>query len=306
MTKMALEESFEAISPCIIGFISKLVPTRVGQRPIFPAIIGTGFLVDESGIAVTNRHVIEAFDRIPRHPQTGEFPIAAFMFLRGDEGKSMQFLVLEVKGWWGLQSFKSTGDWFGSVVPDIGFVRLGIRDVPFLTIANADYSVRVGMKISTVGYPMGTLPLTVMGKLNQMTPFLRQGIVSSVFPFPTAKPHGFTIDVMQQGGSSGSPIFPFGESTVVGLMSSSVIDMTEAGTSQGTKLLVPQNTNISIAESGHIVRLALDEFRSNFPGEVVEVPTLQELRDKYPQGPGTDTLDWESLGRISRSPASRE
>ena len=66
-----------------------------------------------------------------------------------------------------------------------------------------------------MGFPMGTLPLTVMGKmLNQMTPFLREGIVSSVFPFPTAKPHGFTIDSMQQGGSSGSPILPCGENTI--------------------------------------------------------------------------------------------
>jgi len=294
---LSLETSFEEISPCIVGFIFKLTRTHVGERPIFPPIIGTGFLADESGIAVTNRHVVEVFDRLPRHPQTGEFPIAAFMFLRGDEGKSMQFLVLEIKHWSGLQSFTSTGDWYGSKVPDIGFVRLDIREVPFLTMADADYSVRVGMKISTIGYPMGSLPLTVMGKLNQLTPFLRQGIVSSVFPFPTAKPHGFTIDVMQQGGSSGSPIFPFGESKVIGMMSSSVIDCVEFETNQGIKLSVPQNTNISIAESGHIIQQALDGYRNTFRDAAASVPTLHEVRDRFPQGPGTDTLDWQSLGK---------
>jgi len=47
---MTLEESFEAISPCVVGFISKLERTRVGELPIFPTIIATGFLVDASGL----------------------------------------------------------------------------------------------------------------------------------------------------------------------------------------------------------------------------------------------------------------
>src|SRR5207253_3990664 len=48
-----------------------------------------------------------------------------------------------------------------------------------------------------IGYPMGTLPLTALGKLNQASPFIRHGIVSSLFPFPGALPHGFTIDIMR-------------------------------------------------------------------------------------------------------------
>jgi hypothetical protein len=301
---MTLEESFEAISPCIVGFMSKLDRTRVGQKPIFPPIIATGFLADEMGIAVTNRHVIETFSQLPRHPKTGELPVAAFMFLRGDQGKSMQFVVIPLKNWWGLESFTSTGEWYGQSVPDIGFVQLDIRQVPFLKLATADYFVRVGMKVSTIGYPMGTLPLTVMGKLNQMTPFLRHGIVSSVFPFPTAKPHGFTIDIMQQGGSSGSPIFALGEQAVIGMMSSSVIDSTPVQTDQGVKFTVPQNTNISIAESAHIIQLALDGCRSNFSSSIEGVPTLEELRAQYPEGTALPGLEWESLGRGGS--ASRE
>lgn len=34
--------------------------------------------------------------------------------------KSVQFLLLEIKKWFGLQSFGSTGDWYGQTVPDIG------------------------------------------------------------------------------------------------------------------------------------------------------------------------------------------
>ena len=160
----------------------------------------------------------------------------------------MQFLLVEIKRWYGLQSFTSTGDWYGQSVPDIGFVQLDVQELPSLTLGSQDFYVKVGMRMSTVGHPMGTLPLAVMGKLNQVTPSLRQGIVSSVFPFPTPKPHGFTVDIIQQGGSSGSPIFPLGEKTVIGMMSTSVVDPTPLQTAQGA-FVIPQNTNISIAEA---------------------------------------------------------
>ena len=168
--------------------------------------------------------------------------------------------------------------------------------MPSLTLGSQDFYVKVAMRISTVGHPMGTLPLTMMGKLNQMIPFLRQGIVSSVFPFPTPKPHGFTIDIIQQGGSSGSPIFPLGEKTVIGMMSSSVVDPTPLQTAQGA-FVIPQNTNISIAESAHIIQLALDEFRRQFPTNVEGRPTLEELRERNPRGSTADGLEWDSLGR---------
>jgi hypothetical protein len=134
---MTLEDSFEVITPCIVGFYSRLVATHAGKKPIFANIFGTGFIVDGLGIAVTNRHVIENFDRVPRHPSTGDFPIGAAVFLIGDAGKSVQFLSLDVRAWWGVQSFTSSGDWYGSPNPDIGFVQLGVREVPFL----ANFSV---------------------------------------------------------------------------------------------------------------------------------------------------------------------
>ena len=83
---------------------------------------------------------------------------------------------------------------------------------------------------------MGTFPLTLHGKVSQVSPFIRHGIVSSVYPFPTANPHGFTIDIMQQGGSSGSPIFGPDNKRVIGMVWGGV-----------------PATNISLAESAHII-----------------------------------------------------
>lgn len=290
---MNLADIFKAASPSVVGFISKFTQTLTAAKPHFPPIFGTGFFIDPCGVVVTNRHVVEAFDLVPRHPKTGESALAALMFYPGQDYKSWQMLLADVRRWAVLDSFTSSDKWFGETVPDIGLAQLGVCDVPALRLAGDDFYLKVGMDIATIGYPMGTLPLTALGKLNQVTPFLRHGIVSSVFPFPTAMPHGFTIDVMQQGGSSGSPILRADELTVVGMMSSGVLEWNTAR-SQQISLSYAQNTNISIAEPAHIIQLAWDEFRSHSPIDTRSVPTLADLRAKYPLGSVTDDLTWES------------
>jgi S1-C subfamily serine protease len=260
---------------------------------MFPSIFGTGFLVDPDGIAVTNRHVVEAFEHIPKHPATGASGLGAVMFLPGSENGSWQMLVVDVKDWRVLGEFKSSDRWFGETVPDLGFVQLGVREVPFLQLASEDFYLKIGMEIATIGFPMGTLPLTALGKLNQVTPFLRHGIVSSVYPFPTAKPHGFTIDIMQQGGSSGSPIFRTADGSVVGMMSGGVIERKMAQ-SDHASLVYTVNTNISIAEPSGIIALALEEYRKHVVIKPGALPTLAELRAKHPLGSVPQDLTWDS------------
>jgi hypothetical protein len=64
-----------------------------------------------------------------------------------------------------------------------------------LKLAGQDFYIEPGTEIATAGFPMGTMALMIMGKWNQLTPFVRCGIVSSVFPCAIARPHGFTIDI---------------------------------------------------------------------------------------------------------------
>lgn len=290
---MELPELFSIVSPCVVGFISRLVMTQgVSAAPIFPLIIGTGFFVDKEGIVATNRHVVEVFDKIRPNPKTGASSLAAIMWFPGRENISWQMLAVDIRAWFGLSEFTSAGNWYGNKIPDIAFVQLGVRDVPSLTLATDDFYVRTGMKIATVGYPMGTIPLTVLGQLNQMTPFMRHGIVSSVFPFPTTKPHGFTIDIMQQGGSSGSPILAADAPTVIGVMSSGVIEWTKGQSAAGA-FSFPQNTNISIAEPAHLLHSALEGYKQSNPVDSSTLPTLAELRAKHPEDPDA-ALHWES------------
>ena len=103
--------------------------------PQFPPIFGTGFVVHESGIVATNRHVIEAFRQVPRHPTTGESALAAVMFIpdtRANE-KGQRILVVNVRDYVVLSTFSSNAEWYGNELPDLGFVRLNIQNVPALT-----------------------------------------------------------------------------------------------------------------------------------------------------------------------------
>ena len=224
---MGLTETFKAAAPSVVAIAQTLVHSPDGSLPLSPIILGTGFIVDPVGIVVTNRHVIECFANLPVHPKTGRPAVAAILFHYGqtDQGKPyVRWVTLNIKYHTVLDTFASDGPWFGEAVPDLGFMQLETRDLPALALATEDNYLQVGMSIATAGFPMGHIPLTFFQKLNQMTPFLRRGIISSVFPFPIPQPHGFTIDVIQQGGSSGSPIFYEDRPEVVGMMASSLRD----------------------------------------------------------------------------------
>jgi hypothetical protein len=288
---MDLVQLFSQASPSVLGFINKL--NVGGPKPHFPTIFGTGFFVEASGIAATNRHVIEAFRHFPPNPKTGQSSLAAVLFFPEDDGSAWQLIVVDLLQWNALAEFSSSSTWYGQTVPDIGFVQLKIRNVPPLKLAAEQFYLKIGMDIATIGYPLGDLPLTVLGKLNQVSPFLRHGIVSSVFPCPTKFPHGLTIDIMQQGGSSGSPVLRVSDGVVVGMMSSGVIEWRLAQ-SQEASLAYSTNTNFSIAEPAHIIQKALIEFRARHPINVSTLPTLAERRAESPK-PDKDTgLTWDS------------
>src|SRR5215471_21857753 len=137
---MNLTELFDATEPCIVGFISRL--TRgVPQAPHFPPIFGTGYLVNSKGLVVTNRHVVEAFDRIPHHPVTGESALGAVMWFPGEaeaERHGWQMLNIDINASNTLGEFTSTDEWFGNARPDIGFVQLKVRETKFLELSSEE------------------------------------------------------------------------------------------------------------------------------------------------------------------------
>ena len=287
----ALTDLYESAGPCIVGFISKMVQAPTGYPPPFPDIIGTGFLVTADGVVATNRHVVDALWKLPIIPGTNEPSGAGFIFMVSEDKLGGQILNLKIRDVAVLQGFSPEIDWYGQDVPDVGFVQLQITGVPFLELATEDFAIRPGMEISTMGYPLGTLPLVLQNKVNQLGPFIRRGIVSSVYPFSSAQPHGFTIDIMQQGGSSGSPIFAGDSPRVVGLMWGGVQEPRQAQ-SASMSLTYTLNTNISICETSDMVNDALTKFLSTRKPLEPSIPSLQQLREQYPRPEKTTGFRW--------------
>jgi S1-C subfamily serine protease len=291
--RASLTELYESKSSCVVAFINRIKRLPEGSGgPIFPDICGTGFLINREGLVVTNRHVVDAIESFGSNPKTGERAAGAVL-LFFEKYKGCHLLNVDVVTTSVIDTFSSNEDWYGQPVPDIGFVQLKLRETPFLELATEDFAIRPGMEISTIGYPMGTTPLTLHAKVSQISPFVRRGIVSSVYPFPMANPHGFTIDVMQQGGSSGSPIFGPDNKRVVGMMWG-VIKQPETAVSGSLSLNYLLPTNISLAESAHIIEGALKELQKHEQPVNADFPTLQERRAEDPMPNASTGLTWES------------
>ena len=160
----SLTELYESSSQCVVAFINKMQQAPLDQPPLFPGIIGTGFLANSDGLVLTNRHVVEAIEKMPKHPTTGESMAGALLFLLDETRQGCQLLSIPIHMTSALGTFSSTGEWYGKKVPDIGFVQLKVRENHFLELATEKFAIRPGMEISTIGYPMGERLLSSMKK----------------------------------------------------------------------------------------------------------------------------------------------
>ncbi len=277
---MRLTKVYDAIRPSIVALGSRLVVTRAGEQPSFPEIVGTGFVVDRRGIIATNQHVVEALQKLPSHPVTGS-PLA-FAIVWGkveDVGdtQGLPLLFVDIKSFNQITRFSVTGPSYGEPRPDLAFVQLNVCDLPALSLETEPGTLRIGQRVATSGFPMGTDALVQYSRVVQLTPLLREGIISSVYPFPCLHPHGFTIDVMTQGGASGSPVFLADSPTVVGMVSSGF-----------------DGTNVTIALTSRLINAALSQCLRQSSLDLSGVPSLQTLLSQVNRERG-NTMTWESF-----------
>lgn len=274
-----LPDIFDLVRPSIVAFASKFVATPVGTTPLFPPIIGTGFVVDSDGIVVTNRHVIEKLEGLPPHPVTHARSDVAILWREPEpegSGLVMPVIFVDIKAYSTITSFSTNGPFYGEELPDIGFVQLKVRDIPALQLATGPDVLRQGLEAATAGFPSGTDPLVCYGKISQLTPMLRRGIVSSLLPFPSPYPHGFTLDVMSQGGSSGSPVFLTDSPTVVGMVHATLAEA----------------PNVTLAIPSRLISDALNACTNGQPLDLAGVPTLGSLLKGSPR---SADLRWDSF-----------
>ncbi len=280
---MRLVETYSRLRGSIVAFVPKVFPAKKGgSEPEIPPIFGTGYVLNEDGIIATNHHVVAAFKKYANPPGAEEdsWPVYAMLFHRIDEG--IVELPLKVLGVVVLKSFEPGEVYYGPPKPDLAFVHVKARGLPAVTV-DGNMEINEGMTVATAGFPMGSELLTAPGWLHQISPTLQQGIVSAVQPFATPNPHGFSLNIMIQGGASGSPVFIPETGAVVGTVYASlgepslVWDVTDDGQKKPIGI-VKLPTAISHVVPAHYLLRFLNDIRNrpeSLPPE--DAKTIEEM-----------------------------
>ena len=270
---MRLTEVVEQVLPSVVALGSRLVPSKSETAPLFPLIFGTGFVVDRRGIVATNHHVWEELEKIP--------PPARLAILfpppqQHKDGSLVGILLRGIRSVALLGEFRPRQPYYGPELPDIAFLQIDVCDLPCLELNRKPNVLRAGEGVATAGFPLGQMPLTLHQKITQISPFVRSGIISSVYPAPSPYPDGFTMDITIQGGTSGSPVFLSESGLVVRMIYALVVDA----------------PNIALAVPSNMIAIGLESALSKGSPDLKDVPTWQSLLDS----PGELTLAWDSLG----------
>jgi S1-C subfamily serine protease len=198
---MTYSNVYKQIKPSIVAIASSLSP-----HPDFPPIIGTGFIIRETGVIVTNNHVLDAIQTLPRlKSRPGEWPAHVIVF-QDYPGEGMGQMPLEIEGLGRISVNRPLGSVdYGPKTPDIGVIFVKMKGLPAAPISPT-LALEEGDEILTAGFPMGTTTLRAPGWMHQFGPVVQKGIISAILPFPCDSPHQILIQIATQGGASGSPI----------------------------------------------------------------------------------------------------
>ncbi len=141
---------------------------------------GTGFNILESGLIVTNRHVVQSSDGV-----RAQRIAAAFDGTSGEWRRATVEIVSETD--------------------ELAFLRVTTPGpYPVVAgIARAGNGARVGAPVAILGYPLGTGTAGMQGSLNT----LRPSASLSVGTIGKLVPETLQLDAFAAQGSSGSPVF---------------------------------------------------------------------------------------------------
>ncbi len=301
---MTLASIYKSLRPSVVAFVNKFVPMdNEEEPPPFAPIVGTGFVAHEDGLLVTNSHVIKGFSKVPKPDDLPEdhWPVYGILFHLTEAGQIE--IPLEIAGVFEVQDFEPGAAYYGPKKgPDIGFVHVKAKGLPALPI-DGTTRIQEGMDVATVGFPMGTDALTAPGWLHQITPTIQRGIVSAVLPYPCEKPHAFSIDVMSQGGASGSPIVSCESGHVLGVLYAGLRDL-DVTLKQREPFHV--RTSISYVVPSHYVASMLDKIIND--AAIPPVADALSIEEMLEQGTLRNVLesgrDWPIWGTAASEDAT--
>jgi len=176
-------------------------------------------------------------------------------------------LLRKIKGFSCISQFEPlAGSFYGEEKPDFGFAWIDLQGLTALEICGDSNVIEVGLDVATVGFPMGHVPLTPYRteKASQICAFARRGTISSVLPCACADPHGFSVDILSEGGASGSPIFRVYDPRPIGIL--------HAGYN---------GAPITYGVPGHLLREGLKVVLNDWRPDLDGVPTLKEIVEEH-------------------------
>lgn len=296
---------YSKIKPSIVAIASK-----VSTNPEFPDIIGTGFIARADGIIFTNEHVIKAIQKLPRHKgmSPNDWPAIVLYFHYIPE-KGNITVPLDIRGVVeiGIERKAESVD-YGPDIPDLGIIHVHIKDMPTLIIADR-LGLQAGDEVMLSGFPMGTDTLRAPGWMHQFTPTLQSGIISAILPFPCDNPHAILLNIMTQGGSSGSPVLNPSTGEVIGIEYAGIIEPKKLA---GKGILIyKNNTSLTLAIPAKIINKLfheIDKVEEINKADFDRFDTIESLIAKKQviiHKPRTATMLPISPGELLRKKSSR-
>lgn len=272
---MSLTEAYKELRKSIVAFSPKCFLSRT-EKPEYPPILGTGFIIREDGLIATNSHVVKAFKKVLQPPNAAqnEWPVYVLLYVFTEEG--LAEIRLDVLGVFEPQKFVSKGVYYGPKKgPDLAYLQVKAKALPTVDIDSSTL-VEEGMEVATAGYPMGEDILLAPGHLDRIGPTLQRGIISAVHPFPSSSPHRYSVNIMVQGGASGSPVFLSDTGKVIGVISDSIFDLQYDCNNRNHWHRVP--INISYAVPSHYIINFMKDFAGKSPSRLPpDTETLDQI-----------------------------
>lgn len=279
-----LADIYPDIRSSIVAFVPKypaLYNPQLGEQDYLSCIIGTGFIVGDSAIA-TNKHVIDECKKLPKpDDDENEYPFRVLYYVKKESNITGCFFSVCRTGF--MRDVGRFGHYYAPEVPDIALVVVACTGLMKHALKCDSVAVSAGTEIATAGYPMGSALLASGGTLDRFGPVLQRGIVSAVCPVWDVDPHAYIIDIMIQGGASGSPVFRINDGRVIGVVNALRREPVVA-TGRDLELTVHLPTNFGYVVPATLLCQLMEKGEKELLGSVPEnASSLDELIAAIPK-----------------------
>ncbi len=231
-----LPDTIDRVKPSVVG-VATFQPTRSPRADY----LGTGFVIDDGRLVVTNYHVI---------PETLDQERRERLVVISGEGRNTEVHHAEVVA--------------RSVDHDLALLRIAAPSLPALRLGSSD-SARVGEEVAFTGYPIGMIlglyPATHRATISARTPMVIPARSSAelderrIRALRNDPPMVFQLDATAYPGNSGSPLFRKGSGEVIGVINQVFVQ-------GGREAAIGQPSGISYAIPSDRIRPLLQEYRN--------------------------------------------